>query len=111
MHFIKEKQTAFLIIISVASRITRNAFGGQPLFGTYIQGAPPPPKKRERHTSNKICGCNNWYQGMMGYLEKNDTKNGNFVSVVCFHWETMSRPAIVPFQLKLGLNECRFGLP
>ena len=32
----------------------------------------------------------------------------------CFYGtfcETMSRPKIFPFQLKLGVNECHFGLP
>ena len=53
----------------------------------------------------------------MGYLllRKNDTEISNFGSVVCFmqgtFCETMLRPKIFPCQLKLGVNECHFGLP
>ena len=49
--------------------------------------------------------------------EKNNTKINNFGSVVCFlghilyFCETMSRPKIFPFQLKLDVNECHIGLP
>ena len=46
--------------------------------------------------------------------EKNDTKISNFDSVSLFSRAQIVRQcqgSNVPFQLKLGLNECHFGLP
>ena len=45
--------------------------------------------------------------------EKNDTKISNFGSVVCFLWHILWDNIEVnnfPSQLKLGVNECHFGL-
>ena len=70
--------------------------------------------KTERHTSH-VYGWNNWYQWMRYLLlRKMVTRSAilvhSFVFYGTFH-ETMSRPQVFPFQLKLGVNECHFGLP